>query len=98
MSSWKRYLFEMLKIFVKNSDKIQQTLSDGLLKNLDDSLMKSNFDFRLSKLSSKTLHIEVKDSNITPAELDRSESVLLNIHQNEYFSTEKAILRKKCNT
>ena len=57
--------------------------------------MKSNFDCRLSILSSKTLHIGEEDSNITPAELDRIELVLVNIHKNEYFSTEKAILRKK---
>ena len=47
------------------------------------------------KLSLKTLHIEIEDSNITSAELDRNELVLVNIHQNEYFPTEKAIFRKK---
>ena len=83
---------ECLQNFVNNSEKIQQTLLDGLLQNLDDNLMKSNYDFRLLKLFSKTLHIEVEDSNITPAELNRSELVLVNIHQKEYFSTKNSEL------
>ena len=90
-------LLECFSTFATNTEytKTQQDFLKDLMSKLDDSLLQFNFNSKLSKLSPKAFDLKHENVEITPAKLYRSELALVNIHQNEHYASEKAILRRK---